>query len=64
MAQILDFPASLQRAGSNVHTMSGIPGEVVLFPGVRYDRSGVASDAPKAKKHSSATRRDMLELED
>lgn len=61
MAQILDFPGSQSRASSNAHTMSGIPGEVVIFPGIRYERDGTQSS--KAKKRPSA-RRDMLELED
>jgi hypothetical protein len=41
--------------------MSGIPGEVVLFPGVRYDRVEEPSSASSRKRPS---RRDMLELED
>lgn len=62
MAQIFEFPASLTRASSNAHTMSGIPGEVVIFPGVRYER---LDDKPSARaKRRPSTRRDMLELED
>lgn len=62
MAQILDFPASQSRASSNAHTMSGIPGEVVIFPGVRYDR--IDDAAPAKSKKRPGTRRDLLELED
>ena len=63
MAQILDFPALQMRASSNAHTMSGIPGEVVLFPGVRYERIDEAAAAAKSSKRPGA-RRDRLELED
>jgi hypothetical protein len=63
MAQIFDFPASQSRASSNAHTMSGIAGEVVLFPGVRYDRIEEDAAPSKAKKRPGA-RRDLLELED
>lgn len=62
MAQILDFPALQMRASSNAHTMSGIPGEVVLFPGVRYERIDEAASAKSAKRPGA--RRDRLELED
>ena len=62
MAQILDFPASQSRASSNAHTMSGVPGEVVVFPGIRYER--VEDLASSKSKKRPGTRRDLLELED
>lgn len=63
MAQILDFPAVQMRASSNAHTMSGIPGEVVLFPGIRYERPDDTKSSAKSAKRPGA-RRDRLELED
>jgi hypothetical protein len=62
MAQIFEFPAAQPRASSNAHTMSGVPGEVVMFPGIRYERMDEHAVA-KSKKRPSA-RRDMLEFED
>ncbi len=62
MAQILDFPASHSRASSNAHTMSGVPGEIVMFPGVRYER--IDDVAPTKSRKRPGTRRDLLELED
>lgn len=61
MATIIEFRTSQSRSSSTAHTMSGIPGEVVMFPGVRYEQMDAASPQT-AKKRS--TRRDVLELED
>lgn len=62
MAQIFEFPTAQSRGNSNAHTMSGVPGEVVIFPGIRYER---AEDRGTAKsKRRPNTRRDTLEFEE
>lgn len=60
MATILEFPASLARTGSSAHTMAG-SAQVVIFPGVRYERVEIAEAKPSKRQ---AARRDHLELED
>lgn len=61
MATIIEFRASQSRASSNAHTLSGVPGEIVVFPGVRYDR---VDDQVVSRSKQRPTRRDMLELEE
>lgn len=56
MNNIVEF-----RAGSrarNVSTRSGVSAEIVLFPGVRYERWGEAPPAARSRQ------RDTLELAD
>jgi hypothetical protein len=60
MATILEFPASHTRA-SSTHTMSGHLAQVVIFPGVRYERVEIPEAKPRKRP---STRRDHLELED
>lgn len=69
MATILEFTPTPSRVGAG--TLSGVAAEVVLFPGVRYERcdiepqpqSETASEA-RPKKRGFNARRDLLELED
>lgn len=61
MATILEFPASLAR-GQSSGALSGVPAEVVMFPGVRYEQFEAAQKVAAKKRPSS--RRDHLELED
>jgi hypothetical protein len=62
MATILEFRAQSLKA-SGVDRLGGSgSAEIVLFPGVRYERwSGDETEKPKSKK---SRRRDRLELED
>jgi hypothetical protein len=60
MATILEFRSHTMREPAQHH--AGGSAEIVLFPGVRYERWAEDSQPkPKAKK---GRRRDMLELED
>jgi hypothetical protein len=61
MATILEFPASLARTSGSAHTMAGVAAQVVIFPGVRYERVDIADAKPRKRP---AARRDHLELED
>jgi hypothetical protein len=60
MATILEFRSRTMREPAR--HLSGGSAEIVLFPGVRYERwAEDPQPKPKAKK---ARRRDLLELED
>lgn len=61
MATILEFPASQARTSSSSHSMAGDMAQVVIFPGVRYERVEIATAKPRKRP---AARRDHLELED
>lgn len=58
MATILEFR---QRSGSRSHVLQETPAEIVLFPGIRYERW---DDAPPPKARKRAKRRDRLEIND
>lgn len=59
MATILEFR---RKAGSRSHVLDGAPAEIVLFPGIRYERW--EDDTPKPKMRKRAKRRDRLEIKD
>ncbi|MGQ0671410.1 MAG: hypothetical protein ACT4N2_00820 [Hyphomicrobium sp.] len=71
MATIIDFRSEAMRAGLTAGMAGGLagglaarsgPAEIVLFPGVRYERAGDASKSrPRGGK---GRRRDQLDLED
>lgn len=62
MATILSFKPSTRDAGSTPPPAVRRAGEIVLFPGVRYERWG----EPQAAKPKKARRscRDKIELQD
>jgi hypothetical protein len=66
MAQILTFRSGeMRRDESDVHSV-GATAEVIVFPGVRYERWDQGSEQPQhessAKKPTRDPRRDVLEL--
>jgi hypothetical protein len=62
MATILEFPARASGAQASVDRVVGQnAGEVVIFPGVRYERPTEAAAKPRARR---ARQRDRLELDD
>ena len=61
MANILEFRQG-QRTNGQQRGGSGVPAEIVFFPGVRYERWVEAPPAEKAKKR--ARRRDRMEIND
>jgi hypothetical protein len=66
MAKILTFhPGELRRDESGVPG-AGATAEVIVFPGVRYERWDEASEQPRhessAKKQARDRHRDVLEL--
>lgn len=64
MATILEFPATLMRGQSGA-ALSGVAAEVVIFPGIRYQRcEETAAAAPAKSRKRPAQRRDLLELDD
>lgn len=63
MASILEFKRSLTSA--KAHTAADAargPADIVLFPGVRYERM-TEEPAPAPKQRSRARRRDCLDLD-
>lgn len=64
MASILEFrqPAFGIRRATAKHEAAG-PADVVLFPGIRYERWTEAPPEP-AKPRRRARRRDRLDLDD
>jgi hypothetical protein len=62
MADILDFRRS---AGRSSRRPSGTSAEIVLFPGVRYERWETAPSQAAAEKpkRGRRTKRDTLDLE-
>ena len=61
MAQILSFRTPEFRASDAGVRRAGISAEVILFPGVRYERWG-DDEASTANADRGAGRRDVLEL--
>lgn len=67
MATILDFRPSGSRSGAENAGAARAPCEIVIFPGVRYERWEAASMPVSAKPRSRPRRsvkRDTLELKD
>jgi hypothetical protein len=62
MATILSFKSSQRPSVAAILRAAGMSAEIVLFPGVRYERwAEVPRDTKPAKR---AKRRDKIELED
>jgi hypothetical protein len=67
MAQILTFRKGELRRQENDGTAGAVPCEVIIFPGIRYERWGEVRDegaqaASAANAPSARQRRDVLEL--
>lgn len=63
MATILEFKVALKPTAASVLAAygAGQSAEIVLFPGVRYERHG---EGPAATTKKTKRRRDTLDLED
>jgi hypothetical protein len=62
MATILSFKTTQRPSAAAIFRAAGMSAEIVLFPGVRYERwAETPRDTKSAKR---AKRRDKLELED
>lgn len=59
MATILEFRASRERTAKGGARLEQAAGEIVIFPGVRYERA-TAQDAPRPAEPQ--IERDMLKL--
>jgi hypothetical protein len=64
MAKILTFRPAGTRRDEGGFTSADASAEVIVFPGIRYERWGDAEGAPAspAKKQSRDRQRDILEL--
>ncbi|MEW5963387.1 MAG: hypothetical protein AB1749_07465 [Pseudomonadota bacterium] len=62
MAHILEFQARLACSAQAQKRDYGRSADIVIFPGVRYERAGASSQAATPKAHRR--RRDTIELED
>jgi hypothetical protein len=66
MAKILNFRSAEFRAGEGTSRREGDSAEVILFPGIRYERwseTGLgAPTAAAATQDACRTSRDVLEL--
>lgn len=62
MAQILSFRTPEFRAGDNTAAIAGGSAEVIIFPGVRYERWEEAHAVTSVPADERLTRRDVLEL--
>lgn len=64
MAQILSFRTPEFRAGADAGANSGGSAEVILFPGVRYERWKDDRAERAAMQDAPVVRRDVLEIAD
>ncbi|MBC7832738.1 MAG: hypothetical protein H7Y62_12045 [Hyphomicrobium sp.] len=62
MAQILSFRTPEFRSCDGVGITAGVSAEVIIFPGVRYERWKEAHAVTSAPADERRTRRDVLEL--
>jgi hypothetical protein len=60
MAQILSFRTPEYRSSDAGARRAGISAEVILFPGVRYERWGDVDTSTASRDHDAS--RDVLEL--
>ena len=63
MGTIFEFPEAAQRSSGEQTGLSGCSAEIVIFPGVRYERNENTS-AQRRQQQRVARERDLLELED
>ena len=62
MAQILSFRTPEYRSSDSAGTSAGASAEVIIFPGVRYERWEEAHAVTSTSADERRTRRDVLEL--
>ena len=62
MAQILSFRTPEYRSSEGSGPRAGVSAEVILFPGVRYERWDEAHAVSVASGEQRRTGRDVLEL--
>jgi hypothetical protein len=62
MAQILSFRTPEYRSSEGPSPRAGVAAEVIIFPGVRYERWDEAHAVPIARGEERRTSRDVLEL--
>jgi hypothetical protein len=62
MAQILSFRTPEYRSSESASVRVGVAAEVIIFPGVRYERWDEAHAVPIASVEERRTSRDVLEL--
>lgn len=63
MATIFEFPETAQRSSGEPSVLSGGSAEIVIFPGVRYERAE-DNEEHRRLQRCHARQRDLLELED
>jgi hypothetical protein len=62
MAQILSFRTPEYRSSGGADPSAGVSAEVIIFPGVRYERWDEAHAVTRASADERRTRRDVIEL--
>jgi hypothetical protein len=62
MAQILSFRTPEFRSSDSAVTSAGVSAQVIIFPGVRYERWEEAHSVTRASVDERRTSRDVLEL--
>ena len=62
MAQILSFRTPEFRSSDGAGTSAGVSAQVIIFPGVRYERWEEAHAVTSASADQRRTSRDVLEL--
>ena len=62
MAQILSFRTPEFRSSDGAGMSAGVSAEVIIFPGVRYERWEESHAVTSASVDDRRTRRDVLEL--
>lgn len=62
MAQILSFRTPEYRTSEGPAPRAGVAAEVIIFPGVRYERWEEAHAVTRASAEELRTSRDVLEL--
>jgi hypothetical protein len=62
MAQILSFRTPEYRSSETSGPRGGVPAEVIIFPGVRYERWDAAHAVPIKSGEERRSSRDVLEL--
>lgn len=62
MAQILSFRTPEFRSSEGAGTSAGVSAQVIIFPGVRYERWDEAHAVTSASADERRTSRDVLEL--
>jgi hypothetical protein len=64
MAQILSFRTPEYRSSEDSGQRTGVAAEVIIFPGIRYERWDEAHAVKRSSGEERRTSRDVLELAD